>query len=161
MAMLCCLSRIRLVVAVCKVAGQFMIRGAQVLLLPLIMTAFILLLWAFGLSAMVYIISTATFIANGDIFTIINDYTQRSLGMFYYFFFGILWVNAYLGALSIFVIASCCCMWYFTSGPDDELNSPLLTSFYRSFRFHRGSLWFGGVASSDYSNVTIHCGGKL
>jgi choline transporter-like protein 2/4/5 len=35
----------------------------------------------------------------------------------YYFFFGILWTNAYLGALSIFVIASCCCMWYFTQGP--------------------------------------------
>lgn len=117
--MLCCCSRIKLAVAVCKVSGQFLLRVAQVLLVPIIMTALILGLWAFGLSAMVYIISTATFVANGDIFTSINDWTSRSLGMFYYFFFGILWTNAYLSALSIFVVASCCCMWYFSRGPGD------------------------------------------
>jgi choline transporter-like protein 2/4/5 len=119
LAMLCCCSRIRLAVAICKVAGQFIIRVAQVLLVPIIMTLFILALWAFGLSALVYIISTATFVADGSIFTTVNDWTQRSLGMFYYFFFGILWVNAFLGALTIFVIASSCCMWYFTRGSDD------------------------------------------
>ena len=119
LAMLCCCSKIRLTVAVCKVSGQFLIRVAQVLLVPIIITALILCLWAFGLSAMVYIISTATFVANGDIFTSIDEYTSRSLGMFYYFFFGILWTNAYLGALSIFVVASCCCMWYFSRGPGD------------------------------------------
>lgn len=117
--LLCCCSRIRLAVAVCKVSGKFIIRCAQVMLVPIVMTACILGLWAFGLSAMVYIISTATFISNGDIFTAIDDYTSRSLGMFYYFFFGILWSNAYLGAVSIFVVASCCCMWYFSRGPDD------------------------------------------
>lgn len=92
---------------------------------------------------MVYIISTATFVADGDIFTSITDYTQRSLGLFYYFFFGVLWVNAYLGALGIFVVGSCCCMWYFTRGPDEELKGPVMTSFYRSFRYHWGSLAFG------------------
>jgi len=145
LALLCCCSRIRLAIAVCKVAGRFVIRVAQVMIVPIIMTAFIIALWAFGLSAMVYIVSTATFVANGDVFTSINDYTQRSLGMFYYFFFGILWTNAYLGALSMFVIASCCCMWYFSRGPDDSLNSPVLTSFYRSFRYHWGSLAFGAL----------------
>jgi choline transporter-like protein 2/4/5 len=145
LVMLCCCSRIKLAVAVCKVAGQFLIRVAQVLLVPIVMTTVLLALWAFGLSAMVYIISTATFVADGDIFTSITDWTSRSLGMFYYFFFGILWVNAYLGALSIFVVASCCSMWYFSRGPGDELNSPVITSYWRSFRFHWGSLAFGAL----------------
>lgn len=114
---LCCCTRIRLAVAVCKVAGKFILRVAQILLVPIIITALIIGLWAFSLSSMAYIISTSTFVANGDIFTSFSDWTQRSLGMFYYFFFGTLWVNAYFGALSIFVIASCCCMWYFTRGP--------------------------------------------
>jgi hypothetical protein len=118
--LLCCCSRIRLAIAVCKVAGQFVIRVAQVMLVPIFMTIFIVGLWAFGLSAMVYIISTATFVVDGtSIFTSISDFTQRSLGMFYYFFFGILWTNAFLGAMTIFVIASCCCLWYFSRGPND------------------------------------------
>jgi hypothetical protein len=143
--MLCCCSRIKLAVAICKVSGQFLLRVAQVLLVPIIMTLITLGLWAFGLSAMVYIISTATFVSNGDIFTSIDDWTSRSLGMLYYFFFGILWVNAYIGALSIFVIASCCCMWYFSRGPGDELSSPVSTSYWRSFRYHWGSLAFGAL----------------
>lgn len=155
LCMLCCCSRIRLAVAVCKVTGQFIIRVAQVLLVPIIMTALVVGLWAFGLSAMVYIISTANFVANGDIFTSINDWTQRSLGLFYYFFFGILWCSAYLDALAIFVVASCCCMWYFTRGPDDELNSPVLTSFYRSFRYHWGSLAFGALILAIVEMIEI------
>jgi solute carrier family 44 (choline transporter-like protein), member 2/4/5 len=115
--LLCCCSRIRLAVAVARVAGRFVLRVAQVMLVPIIMTFFILGLWAFSLSAMVYIISRATFVADGDIFTSLDSLTETTLGMFYYFVFGTLWTNAFLGALTIFIIASCCCMWYFTQGP--------------------------------------------
>jgi choline transporter-like protein 2/4/5 len=142
---LCCCSRIRLAIAVCKVAGQFVIRVAQIMLVPIVMTALVLGLWAFGLSSLVYIISTAQFVATNDVFTSINDYTQRSLGMFYYFFFGILWTNAFLGAVSLFIVASSCCLWYFSRGPGDELSSPVLTSLYRIFRYHMGSLAFGAL----------------
>jgi cation transport ATPase len=33
--------------------------------------------------------------------------------MFYYFVFGTLWTNALLQAITIFVIASACALWYF------------------------------------------------
>jgi choline transporter-like protein 2/4/5 len=117
--LLCCCSRIRLAIAVCNVAGQFVVRVAQVMIVPIIMGAIIIGFWAFAIASFAYIIGTATFVANGDIFTSINDYTQRSLGMFYYFFFGTLWTSAFLDALTIFVIASACCMWYFSRGPGD------------------------------------------
>jgi choline transporter-like protein 2/4/5 len=116
--LLCC-SRIRLAIAVCNVAGQFVVRVAQVMIVPIIMGAVIIGFWAFAIASFAYIIGTATFVANGDIFTSIDDYTQRSLGMFYYFFFGTLWTSAFLDALTIFVIASACCMWYFSRGPGD------------------------------------------
>lgn len=143
--LLCCCSRIRLAVAVCNVAGQFVLRVAQVMIVPIIMTVFVLGLWAFGLTALAYIIGSASFVADGSVFTTISDYLQRSLGFFYYFFFGILWTNAFLGALTIFIISSCCSLWYFSRGPDDSLNSPVLTSYYRAFRFHWGSLAFGAL----------------
>jgi solute carrier family 44 (choline transporter-like protein), member 2/4/5 len=117
--LLCCCSRIRLAIAVCNVAGQFVVRVAQVMLVPIIMGLIIIGFWAFAIASLAYIIGTATFVANGDIFTSISDYTQRSLGMFYYFFFGTLWTSAFLDALTIFVIASACCMWYFSRGPGD------------------------------------------
>lgn len=57
--------------------------------------------------------------------------------------FGTLWTNALLGAMGIFVIASACSMWYYSHGPGQELDSPILRSYKMIFRFHFGSLAFG------------------
>ncbi len=71
----CCCSRIRLAIAVCNVAGQFVVRVAQIMIVPVIMSLIIIGFWAFAIASLAYIIGTATFVANGDIFTSINDYT--------------------------------------------------------------------------------------
>ena len=76
-------------------------------------------LWVASILAMIGLIGGATFVVSGNsVFTSIDSYTNNYLAMFYYFVFGTLWVNAMLQAITIFVIASACAIWYFNqAGP--------------------------------------------
>jgi len=141
----CCCGRIRLAVALCGIAGEFISSACQVMLVPIIMGAAVFALWVFCLYAMVTLISTAEFVVNGtDIFTSIKSYTSASLGYFYYFVFATLWSNALLQAITIFVIASACAVWYFSKSPNmQELDSPVCSGFWMTFRYHFGSIAFG------------------
>jgi hypothetical protein len=94
---------------------------------------------------MIWLVSAAPFVANGDVFTSIIDFRDLSLVRFYYFVFGTLWCNALLQAVTTFVIASACCMWYYSHGPANDLHLPVLRSFGRSIRYHLGSLAFGSL----------------
>jgi hypothetical protein len=142
--LMCCCSRIRLAVAVCKAAGQFVGSVCSVVLVPIWQTIFILILWAIALVAIIYLAAAATFVqVNGDVFTSIQSYSDEKLIYLYYFVFGTLWSNAILTAMGIFVIASACSMWYYSHGPGQELDSPILRSYKMIFRFHFGSLAFG------------------
>lgn len=116
---LCCCSRIRLAVAVAKVAGQFVSSVCQVIFVPVFMGILIFALWVASVLAMIGLIGGADFAVNGnDIFTGIKDYTNNYLAMFYYYVFATLWTNALLQAITIFVIASACAIWYYNhSGP--------------------------------------------
>lgn len=142
---LCCCSRIRLAVAVCNVAGQFISEVCQIILVPIFMGILMFGYWVACVIAMIGLISGASFIADGDVFTSITDFTNNHLAMFYYFVFGTLWVNALIQAICIFVIASVCAMWYYNHGANSSLDSPVLTSYWRVFRYHLGSLAFGSL----------------
>jgi hypothetical protein len=68
--LICCCNRIRLAVAVCKVAGQFVIRVCQVTFVPIILAALLIGMWAACLVCMVYLLSATNFVIfPGDIFT--------------------------------------------------------------------------------------------
>ncbi len=111
---ICCCSRLRIAVAVCGVAGQFVAGVCQTVLVPLFMGALLFGLWVACVLAMIGLIGGANFVVKGnDVFTGIEDYTNNYLAMFYYFVFGTLWTNALLQAITIFVIASACALWYF------------------------------------------------
>lgn len=75
--MLCCCSRIRLAVAVCKVAGQFIIRVCQVMFLPIILATILIGMWACCLLCMIYLLSSTNFsvINKTDYFTSVADWT--------------------------------------------------------------------------------------
>lgn len=142
---LCLCSRIRLAVAVCKCAGKFIVEVCSVVFVPIIMAIVTVGLWAVCAVVMVYLVSGAQFVYNGDIFTSIVDYTQPNLARFYYFVFATLWSNALVQAMATFVIASACCMWYFSHGAGEALHLPVLRSYGRAFRYHFGSLAFGAI----------------
>lgn len=140
---LCCCGRIRLAVAICKCAGAFLLEVCSVMFVPIIMAIATVALWVVCCLCMIWLVSAAPFIANGDIFTSIQDFRDLSLVRFYYFVFATLWSNALLQGITTFVIASSCCMWYYSHGPGHDLHLPVLRSFWRSVRYHLGSLAFG------------------
>ena len=143
--LLCCCNRLRLAVAVCKVAGRFVIRVCHVAFVPIILTIILIGMWACCLLCLIYLLSHAPFaVAKAtDVFTSISSYTDGNLFRFYYFFFATLWCGAFISAIGIFVIAACCAMWYYNHGANEVLDSPVTRSFKMAFRFHFGSLAFG------------------
>lgn len=134
---LCCCNRIRLAVAICKCAGSFVGSVCTVVLVPIIQSVLGLGLWAGALVTMVYLVSTATFYAasTSDYFTSVQSYSDPELIRFYVFIFCTLWVNAFIGAMTIFIIASACCMWYYSHAPGNELSLPILRSYKMVFRY--------------------------
>lgn len=148
--LLCCCSRIRLAVAVCKCAGQFVARVCSIVLVPIWQTLLVIVLWVAAIIAIIYLAASATYVptqSSGtyDVFTSVANYGDEKLVYLYYFVFGTLWTNALFQAIGIFVIASSCTMWYYSHGPGQELDSPILRSYKMVFRYHLGSLAFGSL----------------
>ena len=115
---LCCCSRIRLAVAVCKCAGQFIGSVCLIILVPIFQAVLAIGVWIACIVVMITLISAAEFVGNsGDYISSVNSYTDEALYRFYIFVFGTLWINAFLGAMTIFVIASATVMWYYSHGP--------------------------------------------
>ncbi len=145
---LCCCNRIRLAVAICKSAGQFIASVCTSVLVPIVQAFLALALWGGCLVTMVYLVSAANFgvnVASNAYFTTIDSYTDMALVRFYIFVFCTLWVAAFFGAMGIFVIASACCMWYYSHAPGSELSLPIWRSYKMIFRYHWGSLAFGSL----------------
>lgn len=117
--LICCCGRIRIAVAVCKAAGQFVAHTCGIVLVPILQSAINLGMWGVCIYVLLYLASSATYVASsGSIFTSISSYTDSALIQFYVFLFGTLWCNAFIQAMTIFVIASACCIWYYNHGPD-------------------------------------------
>ncbi len=60
--LLCCCSRIRLAVAVCKSAGKFVASVCTVVLVPIWQTILVITLWAPAIVAIVYLASAASYV---------------------------------------------------------------------------------------------------
>ena len=78
--LICCCNRLRLAVAVCKVAGQFVIRVCQVTLVPIVLAAILIGMWAVCLLCMIYLLSATTFTtsmtgSSYDVFTSVESYS--------------------------------------------------------------------------------------
>lgn len=143
---LCCCSRLRLAVAVCKSSGQFVASVCSTVLVPIVQTILSGGMWAACVVVMVYLVSAASFTAtSSNYFSSVNSYSDPALIRFYIFIFCTLWASAFLGAMTIFIIASACSMWYYSHGPDSELTLPVSRSYKMVFRYHFGSLAFGAL----------------
>jgi len=142
---LCCCSRIRLAVAVCKAAGQFVVAVCMIVFVPIFQTLILLGFWVACLAVMIYLVSAASFVVvnSTDYFTSVGSYQDPSLDRLYIFIFTTFWGNAMIQAIGTFVIASACAMWYYNHGAQSILDFPILRSYKMAFRYHFGSLAFG------------------
>jgi len=133
---LCCCSRLRLAVAVCKTAGQFVAGVCTSVLVPILQTIFAAGLWASCLVVMVFLVSCSQFTSDtGTYFSSIKSYSDDSMVRFYIMVFFTLWCSAFIGGMTIFIIASACTMWYYSHGPDSELTLPIARSYKMVFRY--------------------------
>lgn len=133
---LCCCSRIRLAVAVCKCAAAFVGDVCCVLLVPFIQATLAIVLWVCAVVVMVYLISSTSFVADSSNYvSSVEKYDDSALLRMYFFLFLTLWVNAFLGAMTIFIIASATVMWYYSHGPGQELELPIGRSYRMVFRY--------------------------
>lgn len=75
---LCCCNRIRLAVAICKCAGQFVSTVCSSVLVPVWQAILGVGLWGGALVSMVYLVSSATFVvaSSSDYFTSIQSYSD-------------------------------------------------------------------------------------
>ena len=145
LVMLCLCHRIRLAVALCSCAGKYVVDVMTSVLVPVVMSICTAGLWAVCIICMLFLVSSAKFVAGSGVFTEFLSYKDEALIRFYYFIFGTLWCNALLGAIGVFLIASSTCMWYYSHGPGQDLHFPILRSLGRVFRYHLGSLAFGSL----------------
>ena len=76
--LLCCCSRIRLAVAVCKAAGRIVATVSLIVLVPIWQTFLIACIWVRALIAIIYLASSVEFkqIGTTDVFTSIANYAD-------------------------------------------------------------------------------------
>ena len=96
--LLCCCGRIRIAVAVCKAAGQFVAHTCGIVVVPILQSAINLSLWGICIVALLYL---AYSVSGSSVFTSISSYTDNALIQFYVFLFGTLWFNAFIEAVGL------------------------------------------------------------
>ena len=136
--------RIRLAIAILQSATLFLADVKAALLLPPLFALLTVGLYVYWLLATLAIYSTGEIHDNSSIFPEANmDKTARNI--YYFHFFGVLWLNAFISALLEFTLASAVAIWYFALNSDAGAQRPICRSLYRAFRFHLGSIAFGAV----------------
>jgi hypothetical protein len=110
-------SQIAIAVAVAKAAGRFIGDTMTVILVPITNAVSAFVVWAIGLTGMIWLVAAADWkiVNSTDIMTSFSSYTDPALLRLYYFFFGVLWVDALVSAYSFFIIASACALWYYST----------------------------------------------
>lgn len=127
-----------------KAAADFVTDFKSIILIPIVMTVFqvlYILFWLYG-----YVI----IFANGDLN--FDEYlpfgkltlTTNQKRTAYVHWFALLWNIAFMFSASQFIITCTCCIWYF-AGQSDDIPNPIYKSVWWLFRYHLGSIAFGGL----------------
>jgi hypothetical protein len=90
-----------------------------------------------------YSIGEKKFDTTSNIYFFKWDDTTRYL--WYFFFFGLLWLNAFILAMTQFVIIVAASMWYFGRSSDAKADVSLCTGVKWGLWYHCGSLAFGSL----------------
>lgn len=142
---LCCLSRIRLAVAIMKVTSQFIYRTPSTLLLPIIFFVLVLGWLLFWVFLAVYITSVGSPAPRDPPLQFLTTmvWSKQTQYIFLYHLFGGLWVNAFLIGCFQFIIAAACCTWYFSFTSDTTGSGSVMAGIKWILIYHMGSIAFG------------------
>jgi len=84
--------------------------------------------------------------ANGgtDQITVYGQTTSTS-NLFWFHFFGLLWTVQVIEGIAIMTVAGAFCAWYWRDDKTNLGHKPVLDSFFRTMRFHFGTICFGAL----------------
>ena len=148
-------SRIKIAVGIIREASKAVQAMPFLIAFPLIPTACVIVL-------VIYWVITAAYIASSGKITTetitdaygqgnetygLNEYSDNNLMnyMLFYHLFGFLWTNQFFQAIGYTTIAGAVAEYYWTLDKTDIRRLPIGRSFYRTMRYHLGSLAFGSL----------------
>lgn len=142
--LLCNCKNIRIGIAVMKTTADFIKSTPKIFLLPPI-TGLLIFVWLIVWIITAFFIASVGKIGPRDDFPMLTQvkWSENTRYAILYSLFGYLWLNAFLMACSMFVIAATCGQWYFTCTADDSGSSSIGKSIKWVWRFHLGSLAMG------------------
>ncbi|KAJ0410009.1 hypothetical protein ATCC90586_000868 [Pythium insidiosum] len=145
--------KIRITVGIIKEASRAIQRMPLLVLFPIWPFLMMLVLFIYSAIIAAYIYSTSEIntdkLGNDAAATVFKKVNANDVMriLFAYHFFGFLWTNQLINAISMCTIAGAVCRYYWSR----EKNSaemgrfPILYSFKNCFRYHFGSLAFGSL----------------
>lgn len=111
---ICYFQRIRMAIAVVKSAAVFVVETPSVILVPPIFIVITMGFWALWIVSFIYVYSTGKIITNPSTpFASVEWSENIRYYLVYHLFYG-LWTNATIQAMSLFIISSSCCLWFYS-----------------------------------------------
>jgi hypothetical protein len=122
---LCMCNRIRLAIAIMK-SGTIYIKDVwQVLVVPPVMFVLTLGIYIYWVFAVVFLYATGDVEQDDEDALAEVEWDQTTRKVYYFEFFGIFWVAAFLIALEQFIIAGSVCIWYYSHKSDSGPQRPV------------------------------------
>ena len=147
-------SRIKIAVGIIREASKAVQAMPFIIAFPVLPTFCILSLVTYWVIAAAYIASSGD-ISLETVEGTFNDgesyglaeYSDKKLNnyMMMYHLFGLLWTNQFLQALGYMTIAGSVAEYYWTLDKSTMRRLPIFRSFYRTMRYHLGSIAFGSL----------------
>jgi len=137
-------NRIRLSIALTEVTAKYISQTWSVFFVPFLFYIISGFYYAYCVSLSIYLYSSGTVSGNTGFIPKVS-WTSTTRYAWWYNLFALLYTNAFLNALSQFVLASTACIWYFEHRIEGGAERPVARSFWRAFRYHLGSIAFGSL----------------
>jgi len=149
-------SRVKLVIALFKEAGEVIITMPLIILQPFYTVIAVALFLGYWTITLLYIVACKDAVIKEFSYADLVKYETDEFMKYavWYHVFGLFWVTQFLVACQLLIIAGAAAAWYFTRDKSKLGWFPILASFYRAVRYHLGTLAFGSLIIAIIQFIT-------
>eukprot|EP00164_Ancoracysta_twista_P009652 GFYU01014362.1.p1 GENE.GFYU01014362.1~~GFYU01014362.1.p1 ORF type:complete len:634 (+),score=225.77 GFYU01014362.1:114-2015(+) len=141
--------RINIAIGVIKEATRAINAIPQIIFFPIINFVLIIALFGFWLPSAAYLTSSGEKTATGW------HFNQDLKYMMVYFLFGLLWTLTFIVGIGQMTLAGAIGSWYWVHDKREMPSSPVTKAFYRTCRYHLGTLAFGAFIIAVVQMIRI------
>jgi hypothetical protein len=142
--LLCCYNAIKLGIAVFKTTAQFVQANMNIFALPAWSTFMAVLWFALWMGSALFVFSVGEPLPrDGYPFITEIKWSEATRYLFFYYVFGLFWINAFIIGCTEFIIGAAACLWYFECCTDSKGKGTVMRGFHWLVRYHMGSIAFG------------------